>query len=740
MRGHRFCAAYTSLADAWLTELLGDEPGVALVAVGSYGRRELCPGSDLDVVLLHRGRRDIGALADRLWYPIWDANVPLDHSVRTEKEVVAVTSRDLKAVLGFLSARCVAGDADLVTSLVQRIDVTWQTAGRRRLADLDAMVQERHARSGEVAFLLEPDLKEGRGGLRDLVALTAARRVTPFEVESESPLVSSGTVLLDARVELQRATGRATDRLTLQEQDVVAAALGTDADTLMAGVAGAARAIAVEADDEWRRVRSWLAGPRGRVASGDRPLGPGLVLRDGEVTLTPAFDVSSDPTAIVRTAEAAAAGGTVVARASLARLVASAPGLGDPWPPDARSSFVGLLGTGEAAIPVLEVFDHHGLLARVLPEWQAVRSKPQRNSYHRYTVDRHLLETAAAAAGLTRSVRRPDLLLVGALLHDLGKGYPGDHVAVGVSVGRVVATRMGFDPFDVDTLEAMVRLHLLLPDVATRRDLDDPATIDSVARTVGSRGLLELLAALTEADGLATGPMAWNSWKATLVGTLVARVDARLAGEEVELPSTFPTDEQRRLMALGEVAVHASDCRLTVVAPDRPGLVARVAGALAADGLDVLSAQAATVSGMAVQVYDVSPSVDGEPPWERVRADVERALTGRLPVASRLAERVSAYAGQRRPAAAYTPEPRVLFDNDGSAVATVVEVRAADGIGVLYRIARALAECDLSIRTAKIVTLGHEVVDTFYVVDLDGAKVTDPEHLDAISRQVLAEL
>src|SRR5262249_45008191 len=248
VRGHRFCDAYTSLADAWLTELLGDEPDVALVAVGSYGRRELCPGSDLDVVLLHRGRRDIGALADRLWHPIWHANVPLDPSVRTGKEVVAVTSRDLKAVLGFSSARCVAGDADLVTSLVQRIDVTWQTAGRRRLADLDAMVQERHARSGEVAFLLEPDLKEGRGGLRDLVALTAARRVTPFEVESESALSSSGTVLLDARVELQRATGRATDRLTLQEQDVVAAALGMDADTLMAGVAAAGRAIAVEAD------------------------------------------------------------------------------------------------------------------------------------------------------------------------------------------------------------------------------------------------------------------------------------------------------------------------------------------------------------------------------------------------------------------------------------------------------------------------------------------------------------
>jgi [protein-PII] uridylyltransferase len=286
----------------------------------------------------------------------------------------------------------------------------------------------------------------------------------------------------------------------------------------------------------------------------------------------------------------------------------------------------------------------------------------------------------------------------------------------------------------------MVRLHLLLPDVATRRDLDAPATVSSVARTVGTRELLELLDALTEADGLATGPMAWNAWKAALVGTLVARVDARLAGDEVVVPSTFPTDEQRRLMSHGQVAVLTEDRRLTVVAPDRPELVGRVAGALAVNGLAVLAAQAATEDGMAVQVYDVGPSLDREPHWDRVQADVERALAGRLPVSSRLAERISAYAGHPRPAAAHTPEPRVLFDNDGSQSATVVEVRAADGIGVLYRITRAFAECDVTIGTAKIATLGHEVVDTFYVVGLDGTKVTDPEQLDAIAPQILAEL
>lgn len=740
LHGRRFCDAYSALADRWLGSLLGDERDVALVAVGGFGRGDLCPGSDLDVVLLHGGRRDIADVANRIWYPIWDAGVPLDHSVRTVKEAVAVATGDLKAAIGLLTARRIEGSDTLVSDLSRRIDAWWRSDARRHLDALHSMVTARHARAGEVAFLLEPDLKEGRGGLRDLDALTAVARITGFAADTDPSLTEARTTLLDARVELQRVTSRATDRLTLQEQDAVAAALGTDADTLMANVAAAARTIAVLSDDWWRRSRSWAAGPRGRQGNADRTLGPGLVLRDGEVTLVAAHDVASDRTVIVRTAEAAAATGALVARSTLDRLVAEAPPVGDPWSVDARAAFVGLLGCGTNAIGVLELFDHHGLLTRVLPEWQAVRSKPQRNSYHRFTVDRHLLETGAAAAALTRDVRRPDLLLVAAWLHDLGKASPGDHIELGVETAAVVAARMGFDADDVSTLVALVRHHLLLPDVATRRDLDDPATIGGVAAVVGRRELLELLAALTEADGIATGPLAWNPWKATLVRTLVARVATRLDGETPVLAPTIPAPEHRAALSRGGVTVSAEGRRLTVVAPDRPGLVARVAGALAVNGLDVLAARAATEGTMAVQVYDVAPTVAVDPDWVRVQADIERALSGRLAVSSRLADRTAAYAVRRGPAAARAAEPRVLFHNDASPSATVIEVRAADGVGVLYRITRALADCDLTIRSAKIATLGHEVVDTFYVVDVDGAKVAERDHLHEIERQVLAEL
>jgi len=179
---------------------------------------------------------------------------------------------------------------------------------------------------------------------------------------------------------------------------------------------------------------------------------------------------------------------------------------------------------------------------------------------------------------------------------------------------------------------------------------------------------------------------------------------------------------------------------VTVVAPDRPGLFCRVAGALALHGLDVRSAAAGGEGGMAVEVFEVEPAYGTTPSWARVAADVERALAGRLSLESRLADRARAYAGRRRVAAARPPEPRVLFDDEASATATVVEVRAPDGVGVLYRITRALADCDLDVRTAKVSTLGHEVVDAFYVTDAAGAKLSDDAHRREVERAVLVEL
>jgi [protein-PII] uridylyltransferase len=304
-----------------------------------------------------------------------------------------------------------------------------------------------------------------------------------------------------------------------------------------------------------------------------------------------------------------------------------------------------------------------------------------------------------------------------------------------------VAPRMGFGPADVNVLCDLVRHHLLLADVATRRDLSDDAVIDGVAEAVGSLGTLELLAALTEADSLATGPSAWSAWKAGLVSQLVDRVAHVLRGGDAgEVTGDgFPDPETRRLMAAGATVVAGEGDVLTVVASDRPGLFARVAGALALEGVGVLAADAASQEdGMAASRFRVAAGSDGVD-WERVTGRVRLALDGRLALAARLAARSRTYR-RRAPGAVLLAEPRVRVDNHASASSTVVEVRAPDAVGVLYRITSALAELDLDIRLARVATFGDEVVDTFYVRTAAGGKLADREHLRELERAVLHHL
>jgi [protein-PII] uridylyltransferase len=538
----------------------------------------------------------------------------------------------------------------------------------------------------------------------------------------------------------------------LQEQDAVAAALGDrDADVLMSRVAGAARTIAWTSDDTWDRIDSALQGPRGRVAASDRHLAPGLLLREGRVELGPDADPAGDGTLLPRAAAAAATSGAALGRAALERLAVEACGPGDPWPDDARRALVDLLGSGRAAIPVLEAIDQKGLLVRLLPEWAAVRSRPQRNAYHRFTVDRHLCEAAANAASHVGRVSRPDLLLVGTWLHDIGKGFTpelgSDHSLTGETVMARIAGRMGFPPDDVAVLCSLVRHHLLLADAATRRDLDDESTITAVADALGDRLTLDLLHALTEADSLATGPAAWSEWKAGLVTDLVERVAAHLAGEPVPTTApSFPSASGLDLVAQardgGSLLVRGRGTSVTIAAPDRPGLFSRVAGTLTIHGLDVLAARVwSGDEGLALEEFDVQPVFGGEPDWAEVEADLGRALEGRLSLEAGVADRAKRYARVGREVRAAAPAATtVTVDNRASKTSTVVEVRAPDSVGTLYRITRALADLNLDIRHAKVATLGHEVVDSFYVVDATGAKVGDGDHAREVERAVLVEL
>jgi [protein-PII] uridylyltransferase len=727
---------------------------VALVAVGGYGRRELLPGSDLDVLLLHAGRPDISGLADRIWYPIWDSGTRLDHAVRTPREAREVAQADLRAALGLLYARHVAGDPELTAELRLGVLADWRAAAGTRLAELQAMHVQRTQRSGELAFLLEPDLKEARGGLRDASAIhaVAAAWVAP----GPGPRVRAAReFILDARHALHEVTGRATDRLVLQEQDEVARVLElADADALLHRLAGAGRTIAYALDQSFRqaqrsrarasrpgsaRARLGLPGglarrDRPRVSAHRRPLAEGLVEQDGEVVLARSADPGGDPVLPLRAGAAAAQAGLALAPRTLARL-AGCPPLPVPWPTEARDGLTALLGAGQAAIGVWEALDQEDLVTRLLPDWERVRNRPQRNPLHTFTVDRHLVETAAHAAALTRTVARPDLLLIAALLHDIGKGWPGDHRLTGEVVARDTALRLGLGAGDADLVAGAARHHLLLPQTATRRDLDDPVTIGQVAHAVGGRRLLELLHALAIADAKATGPAAWNDWKAGLVSELVRRVGAALGGEPPQAPVPL-RPEQIALAAGGEPAVMVNGSEVTVVAPDRPGLLWRAAGVLASHRLAVRSANAASCGEMAVTAFTVAHPYGEPPDATLVTSDLRRALAGQLDVALRLHqwEQVAP-----RHASGVAP-PKVTLVDDASNTATVVEVRAHDAPGLLWRIGRALGESGLDVRAARVETLGAEAVDVFYVVDAGGGPVKDMGTRGQIAAAVLDAL
>ncbi|HUR77626.1 MAG TPA: [protein-PII] uridylyltransferase [Acidimicrobiales bacterium] len=744
--GRAWCEAYSDLVDGWLEALLvaaSDNPvGVALVAVGGYGRAELCPGSDVDVMLAHDGRPDIDEIANRIWYPIWDSGLHLGHSVQTPKQALGLAGDDLDTATALLSARHVAGDPSLTAEIGAGAHAQWSKKSKRWLQALGDRVDERHAGAGEVAFRLEPDLKDGRGGLRDVHALhwaEAAEHV--IAAHDDVLLVDAYRVLLDARVELQRLTGRNANVLALQDQRGVAQALGMgDSDILMKGIAEAARTIAWTSDDTWRRIRNNSRGPFGRVGvRRSKEVAQGIFLRDDELHVDPLV-AQGDPLTALRVAVTAAREDVAIERESL-EVLATTPTLPERWPREARDLLVELFLAGRPAIRVVEALDQRGVWTRMLPEWLPVRAKPQHNAYHRFTVDRHLLEATANAAGLASRVKRADLLVMGALMHDIGKGHPGDHTEVGVRLVRDMATRIGFDDGDVDILVAMCEHHLLLPDVATRRDLDDPSTIQKVADEVGTIERLELLAALTEADSIATGPAAWSPWKAQLLTQLVERTESLLAGGDmVVVPArTFPSPEQlARLAEPGQRIFGHADV-LTVMTDDRPGLFSRVTGVLAMHGIDVLTAGVhSSDDGRALEEFRVNDPYREETPWDRVVADIERALAGRLAVHARVAERARTYGRQ-----VYNPLLRgssVTIHNDASDDSTVIDVETGDRIGVLYAIARALADLDLDVCSAKVQTLGVRVVDAFYVRDRRGNKIVDGEMLGEIERAILHNL
>ena len=811
--GRAWCEATTAVVDTAVTALAADT-GVTVLAVGGYGRRELCPGSDVDLLLLHRRRDavDLEAAVRAVVYPLWDASLKVGYAVRDHKEAVAAVD-DLDTATAMLDARHLVGDRALADRVVEESSARLRRRPGRFLAALTEADTARRHRVGDAAETLEPNLKNGAGGLRDVQSLSWAAAVLVGRGGLD-PLVGAGYLgapdrarlvrahdrLLAERVAVHLAAGRALDSLEFPYQDAVADRLGhvdgdgvtdTKAHRLLSEHFLAARTIDHVHRRAWRFILADARGGRRRRRRAVQQRVDQFEVTDGVLRVPDVVSVDH-PDLPVRVLEAMVATSTLLDRTTATRLRARASDARVPWTWDdrSRSRFVAALWQGAAALAPIAELDDAGAIVALVPEWEPVRGRAQRNPFHRYSLDRHAWHAAAALGDLVRDedwaarelgrVEDRETLMLGVWLHDVGKAWGEPHAETGQPVVAKILGRMGASPEAVEKVQRMMALHLLLPDVATKRDLSDTALLEDVAAQVGSRDMLASLHLLAAADGRATGPSAWTPWKAALVASLVTKVAAVLestnpdevgdgavvSAQEAQelstvmgsspaqvndhlrrLPQRYASqvsarsivrhailaatpcepDEVRTRVTLGE---HRQDAlapydELDVVAVDAPGLFAKVAGVLSINGGSIVGASAFTRDdGLAVDTFVVT-SPDDVPTswWARIEADLVDVMTGDLPLHERLAQK--ARSEQRRLARLPDVPTSVTVEADRAGLSSVVEVRTLDRSGVLFTIADALARLELDIVVARIQTMGPEAVDVFTVRTADGAALDD---------------
>ncbi len=827
--GTAWCRAWTDAIDAALAALAEPvvaEHRLAVAAVGGYGRRELCPASDVDLLLLHDRLEEpaLEAAVRTIVYPLWDAGLTVGYAVRDRREAVGAAD-DLDSATATLHLRTVAGDVGIAQ--LARLELIRRLRRRPerflgRLASADA---RRRARAGDAAEVLEPDLKRGAGGLRDVQSLLWASAALVGSVGLE-PLVPAGYLgaadlprlvraertVLATRVALQLVAGR-TDVLRLDLHDTVARRLGyEDRDEidlaphrLLTDLYLAARTIDHVHRRAWALIDADMARGRRRRGRPTEDVVDGFELVDGVLRIPQDLDIDT-PDLPHRLLGALADTGAVIDRGSAARLRRRAEGGPVAWGWTGRDleRVLSVLWRGRIALPALAELDDVGVFTALVPEWEVLRGRPQRSPYHRYALDRHAWHAAAELGELVRreawaaetleQVDDREGLLLGTLLHDVGKAVGEPHSETGVPLARAIADRMGAGAGTIDLVGRLTRLHLLLPDAARKRDVADPALAREIAEVVGDRSTLACLHLLAVADGRATGPTAWSDWTATLLTSLITKVAAVLdeqhpdevgdgavvtareaqqlapglgAGADAvrehlaRLPSRYaaavspravvrhtlmaasrpgPTDVRTRVTPGEDVPAGTEGLdELDVVAIDHPGWFAKVAGVVALHGGSIVAADAfARSDGLAVDTFRVErPEGAGGSWWARVEGDLSEAAAGRLAIRARVARK--ARSEQRRLARLPDVATKVTTELDVSGRSTVVEVHTLDRIGVLYAIAAALAELALDIVVARVQTLGHEVVDVFYVRDADGRPLDD-DHLAELELAVAAAI
>lgn len=736
---------------------LSSDRGMCLVALGGYGRGELAPWSDLDLLVLHRGvtADQVEDFNTRFMYPLWDSGVEVGNRVRTLDQTYEMLGRVDEAA-ATLDARFVCGDRDLAEQAIAQIRSEMTKRKSRFVSGLGMANRDRHGQAGHAGHMLEPNIRDGHGGLRDIQTLEWVGSIDAPQSGLEH-LLSDGFLtgqdysgLRDAhrffhtlRVHAHLNAGRREDTLLLNVQDELAEQLGypgsAGGDELMRDVFGHARHVAAVHSAVWdlithRPHRSgWL-----RRTVGETTVGDGLLLRRGRIEVVAAPDPDSDPAFWIRVFDTAAERDTRVGRPTISRLRTHLDSSQLEWGPEMLAAFSTLLQRGRSAVEPLNAMEQSGLLEALIPEWSSVRSLPQRNLYHRLSVDAHLFEAVVELvesrsdpelADAWREVADPNPVTWAALLHDIGKGFEGDHSVVGEGIAASITSRAGFNSEQTALVAWLVRAHLVLAETALRRDLADPDVIARVASEVGTIPRLSMLYLLTRADSRATGPEAWTTFRSRLISELYSRTHAYLSGGGLDSTDSVARQieleigsEQSRPWIFTESSDGADT--LTIVAHDRSGLFADVVSVLAEYGVDVLSAQLVELAdGSAAEQFRVRGVgvTLSESTWERISHALREAIIG---------DRTPTQPPRRR----RTPrvDPFLRVDVTRGSKDWIVEVHATDRPKLLSGIARAISAHGADIRKAMIATYGVEIVDVFYVTN-----VSDPQDLKATIESAL---
>lgn len=808
---------------------LDGEP-LALLALGGYGREELSPHSDLDLLILVQEGLDPGPFVEGLLYPLWDAGLDVQAVARTLEENVEVARADSRSRSSLLEARLLAGDPALASAYQRRV-VEGEIFARdvrpfveAKLAEMEA----RHQRYGSTVYLLEPHLKEGEGGLRDIQTALWVAKVR-FKVRSAAELLHKGVVppgeidalhlsrdfLLRVRNHLHFVAGRREDRLTYEFQDEAAPFFGYGDSGGVPGVERFLQAFYASANGVGHFARTVIRraceGLLPRTAVQKAPPGeliPGVRLQGGEVYVEPS-SASRRPLTLLAAFEAAQVWDAELSPQALEVVRENLHLVDDRFrrDPEAVEMFLRVLRNPRRVATTLMRMHDVRFLDRFIPEFGRVFGRVERDLYHAYPVDVHSLFAVQEIRRLTRGeyqvefplltrlsreLARPDILCLAALLHDIGKGEGHGHPERGAEIALAVGDRMGLAPSDLEYLVFLVRHHLLLSLTAQGRDLHDDELVTEVAAVVKDPEALKMLYLLTVADIRAVGPGAWTSWKDLLLRELYEKtaavlesgganrglaeeraeeVKARLrqAAAEAGLPDGTEAflsgvDHPQYLLAhpIEALVRHLTlfgrreEDPVTSVSPvesqgytevllltrDRPGLFACVAGLMAAQGINILSAVLHTrTDGWALDVFHVSSPVGGVVEQERASRwedELRAVLRGDASF--------EAVAGSklRRPPALRRPRPRVparvRVDNKASRRFTVIDVKAADRLGLLYDVARTLAARGLTIRLAKIATNIEQVSDAFYVERVGGGKIADPRETADLEQALLTAL